>query len=221
MRCPEGYGWRTPRQPRVVRLVAPSLSLILLLGTFAASAHAWTEPSTDDGARLAQFLPLARAAWPGSPCAGREAIHLHADGALAAEAPVLTGNFHDALDGMAAPSTCEVWVSSGLSAGKFCTVLVHELGHLAGRPHADTPGDVMNGNGDIDFEPCDEAVTPPATVAMMNEVRSILPSPRATWRISCGPKHGIERRCVARRGAKVRRYFVTQTRSAVSVASAD
>jgi hypothetical protein len=204
-----------------VRFIAPSLSLILVFGVLASSAHAWAEPPSDDGARLTQFLALARAAWPGSPCAGQEAVHLHADEALASQAPALTGNHSDALDGMAAPSTCEVWVSSGLTAGKFCTVLVHEFGHLAGYLHTDIPGDVMNGEGDIDYQPCDEAVTPPASVAMVAELRSVLPSPRASWRISCGPKHGTERRCVARRGAKVRRYFVTQTRTSVSVAAAD
>jgi hypothetical protein len=217
----KGYVRLTPHQPRAVRFIAPPLSLLLLLGVLAVPAHAWTAPSSDDEARLAQFLPMARAAWPGSPCAGRETIHLHADAALATEAPLVTGNLRDALDGMGAPSTCEVWISSGLTAAKFCTVLVHETGHLAGRGHTDAPGDVMNGEGDIGYEPCDEAVTPPASVAMMDEVRSVLPAPRAEWRISCGPRRGTERRCVARRGAKVRRYFVTQTRTAVSVASAD
>ena len=204
-----------------MRFIRPLLSFTLLLGVLAVPAHAWTAPPSDDAARLAEFLPLARAAWPGSPCAGRETIHVHADAALADEAPVVTGNLHDALDGMAAPSTCEVWLSGGLAAGRFCTVLVHEMGHLAGRGHTDVPADVMNGEGDIDFAPCDDAVTPPPALAMLDEVRSILPAPRADWRISCGPRRGAARRCVARRGARIRRYFVTQTPTAVSVASAD
>jgi hypothetical protein len=193
----------------------------MLLCVMAPSAHAWTEPPDDDAARLAMFLPIARAAWPASPCAGRETVHLQSDTLLRAEAPLVTGDANSMLDGMAAPERCEVWMAGDLTALTFCSVLVHEFGHLAGREHADTPGDVMNGEGDVDWDPCERAVTPPATVRMMQELRSVLPAPRGGWQISCGAKRGAERRCVARRGARVRRYIVAQTHSAVTVASAD
>jgi hypothetical protein len=202
-----------------VRCTAPLLTLALLC-VLAPAAHAWTEPPADDGARLAMFLPVARAAWPGSPCAGRETVFLHADAELRAEAPILTGNPHDALDGMASPSTCEAWLSSGLPAAKFCTVLVHELGHLAGRGHTDTPGDVMNGDGDVDYAPCDRLVTPPPGEEALAQIRAVLPAPRAAWRIACGARQGAERRCVARRGSSVRRYFVRQTSTSLTVAAA-
>jgi hypothetical protein len=202
-----------------MRRIAPLLPLILLC-VMASTAHAWTRPPADDGARLARFLPIARAAWPASPCAGREVVHLGAAGPLAAEAPRVTGSERAMLDGMAGPATCEVWMSGNLSALTFCTVLVHEFGHLAGHGHSPAPGDVMNGEGDVSYRPCERDVTPPPLGRMLDEVRSLLPAPRAEWRISCGARRAGERRCVARRGTRVRSFFVSRTRRSLIVAAA-
>jgi hypothetical protein len=198
--------------------------IVALVLTFIAAcvavppAHAWTAPPADDPGRLAAFLPVARAAWPHSPCAGREAVHLAADAALRVHAPALTGHAGDVLNGMAAPETCEIWLASGMTARTFCTVLVHELGHLAGREHTAAPGDIMNGEGDIEWPVCERLTVAPLGATVEHEVRSVLPAPAAAWRISCGPKRGSARRCTARRGQRVRRFEVTQTRDSVSVA---
>jgi hypothetical protein len=49
---------------------------------------------------------------------------------------------------------------------KFCTVLVHEYGHLNGRPHAGDPGDVMAAYYTVPLGACSPvAPTPPAPVA--------------------------------------------------------
>jgi hypothetical protein len=199
-----------------MRRIALLFALMLLCAP-AGVAHAWAEPPADDDARLSRFVPLARAAWPGSPCSGREIVHVAADAALAAEAPRLTGRDGDVLEGMAAPAACQVWLAGGLSALEFCTVLVHEFGHLAGRDHTDTPGDVMNGAGDIAHEPCDRDLAPPRRVLLDNELRAMLPPPRGAWRIACGVRRATERRCVARRGVRVRRFLVTETRDALTV----
>ena len=184
------------------------------------ASPALAQAPTTDAARLQQFLPIARAAWPGSPCAGREQVHLASDAALRAQAPAIAGP-GESLNGMAEPDACEVWMASGMSARTFCTVLVHEFGHLAGRGHSDAAGDVMNGDGDIDYAPCDRATEPPATEEVEDELRSVLPAPRAAWRVTCGPKRGSERRCVARRGRSVRRYEVTETKTTVTVVRVD
>jgi hypothetical protein len=204
-----------------MRRIAPLLLTLIAACVVVPTAHAWTEPPDDDPGRLAAFLPLARAAWPASPCAGRETVHLAGDAALRAQAPALTSRTGDVLNGMAAPETCELWLATGMTARTFCTVLVHEFGHLAGREHSTAPGDLMNGEGDIEWPACDRATTPPASAMVEDELRSVLPAPRAAWRITCGPRRGDERRCVARRGSRVRRYDVTQRRSSVSVAPAD
>src|SRR6185312_12576684 len=116
-----------PDRTRVMRRIAPLiLTLIAACGTTTAAAFAQA-PATDS-ARLARFLPIARAAWPGSPCAGRENVHLGGDLALRAAAPAVAGP-GESLNAMAEPQTCEVWLASELSARTFCTVLVHEFGH--------------------------------------------------------------------------------------------
>jgi hypothetical protein len=203
-----------------MRRTAPLLLTLIAVCAIVPAAHAWTAPPGDDAGRLAAFLPIARAAWPASPCAGREVGHVAGDAALRAQAPAPTGHTGDVLNGMAAPATCEVWLAARMSARTFCTVLVHELGHLAGREHSAAAGDIMNGEGDIEWPACDRVATPPVGAIVEDELRSVLPAPRAAWRITCGPRRGTERRCVARRGERVHRYDVTQTRNSVSVAPA-
>jgi hypothetical protein len=203
-----------------MRRIAPLVLTLIALCVAAPMARAYTLPPDDDPGRLAAFLPLARAAWPGSPCAGREVVHLAGDAVLRSQAPALTGQTGDVLNGMASPQTCEIWLTSGMTARTFCTVLVHELGHLAGREHTTVSGDIMNADGDIDWPACDHAVAPTVGAMVDDELRDALPAPAAAWRITCGPKRGSERRCVARRGRSVRRFEVTQTRNAVSVARA-
>ena len=193
-----------------------SMRLFAAVALTALAGAAQAQAPAGDAARLAQFLPIARAAWPGSPCAGREQVRLSGDTALRAVAPAIAGP-GEALDGMAEPMTCQVWLSSAMDARTFCTVLVHEFGHLAGRDHTATPGDVMNGAGDLDHAPCDRVTDAPAE-QVEEELRSVLPAPRAAWRVTCGSRRAAHRRCVARRGRSVRRYDVTETRSSITVA---
>jgi hypothetical protein len=204
-----------PTKRRLVRFIAPLLTLTIMW-LAAPMAHAWTPPPTDDAARLAAYLPIARAAWTGSPCAGREVVHLQADAVLRAEAPGITGSAGSVLDGMAAPTICEVWLAGDLDPLTFCTVLVHEIGHLAGREHNAVAGDVLNGDGNLGWEPCRAAVTPPP-VLVAQEVRAELPAPQASWRVGCGPARGGARRCVARRGTLVRRYRVRAAQQGLAV----
>jgi len=136
-------------------------------------------------APLAQFLPIARAAWPGSPCGDREQVHVSGDTALRAAAPAVARP-GETLDGMAQPQTCEVWLSSVMDPRTFCTVLVHELGHLAGRDHTAAPGDVMNGAGDLDYAPCDRVTDAPAAPA----TAAASPAAAAASAGTTSPRHG-------------------------------
>ncbi len=203
-----------------MRRIAPLLLTLIAAGASMPASPALAEAPPSDTARLQQFLPIARAAWPSSLCAGRESVHLGGDLALRAQAPAIAGP-GESLNGMAEPDTCEVWLASGMTARTFCTVLVHELGHLAGREHTAAPEDVMNGEGDIDWPACDRATQPSAVEQVEEELRSVLPAPRAAWRVTCGPKRGAERRCVARRGRSVRHYDVNETPTTVTVVRDD
>jgi hypothetical protein len=79
----------------------------------------------------------------------------------------------------------------------------------------------MNGAGELDWPACDAATEPSALEEVEEELRSVLPAPRAAWKVSCGPKRGAERRCVARRGRSVRHYDVTESRTSVTVVRDD
>jgi hypothetical protein len=176
----------------------------VLAVTAAAFALLSGAARADDAGRLRAFLPVARAAWPASPCAGREAVHLGADRELAAWAPRLGA---DGLDGMARAASCEAWLRSGLDDLDFCVTLTHELGHLAGRPHVAAPGDVMNGDGDRSYAPCAVAAAPRPVELVRAEM---LPPPRAAWRVDCAlVRPGHWRHCRATRaGARARTYLV-------------
>jgi hypothetical protein len=203
-----------------MRRIAPLLVTLVAAGVAVPTTPATAQSPAADPGRLQRFLPIARAAWPGSPCAGRETVHLSGDAVLRSQAVALAGP-GESLNGMSAPATCEVWLAGEMPARTFCAVLVHELGHLAGRGHTTTPGDVMNGAGDVDWPACDRATPSPETEQVEEELRSVLPAPRAAWNVTCGPKRGAERRCVAKRGRSVRRYEVTESRTTVTVARVD
>ena len=168
----------------------------------AASEHDW----------LAKFLPIARAAWPGSPCENREAVAT--DAILPA-----------AYAGLAWENECRVVISRGLFQLEFCDVLVHEFGHLAGRQNlTNAPEDVMNETPGP-WPPCVAAISSPRTLS--DEVRLVLPAPSAAWRLTIGPLQNGGCRYVRahRTGWRVRRYKlcpvddsieITQTAAATS-----
>jgi hypothetical protein len=208
-------------RPRgVARAVArATLLALLLLAAAATAAQALVQPPAGDDGRLAAFADLARRPWGASPCAGREVVHLHASVLLAAESAAQSVPADRTVTGMAAPDTCEVWIRGGLSAVDFCVTLVHELGHLAGRDHTAVAGDVMNGEGLMEYAPCRAAVPPPPTsaAAAARSVRAVLPAPARAWDVVCGPRRGAARPCRAQGAGAVRRFRVTQTAASASV----
>lgn len=115
-----------------------------------AAAVAPTAASADAADTLARALPIARAAWPGSPCAGRETVQITDRFVDPSESVIGEAD----LDG-----SCNVRIRPGLDAYDFCVTLVHEFGHLAGRTHADVADHegVMTGDpwAVRDYSPCD------------------------------------------------------------------
>lgn len=206
---------------QVMRWMTLSTLVVAAALAGAAPAAAWDPPATDE-ARLAAFLPIARAAWPDSPCRSREVVHLHADQWLAASDRQDGGDI--ASGGRSWAPGCEVWLASSKAGGdwpttitgayEFCVVLVHELGHLAGRAHTVTPGDVMNeSSADAEYRPCRAATTPPDSWVAEQLVRAQLPPPVAKWRVVCTPLRGAAHpRCRAERPAARTRRFVVRCR---------
>jgi hypothetical protein len=155
-----------------------ALAGLVLATVCAATASAWTAPPRDDAGRVAFFEPIARFAWGTLPCAPVVHTGPEADFVLGAQPPDGNG----AETGLADPSTCEVWIGSGLSAYDLCVVLAHEYGHLAGY-RGDAPGDplhsadphnLMFASPPGDWRPCLEAAIPPLAQAVKARARRSL-----------------------------------------------
>jgi hypothetical protein len=200
-----------------MRPLVVALAVLAALGA-ASPARAWSPPPTDEG-RLAAYLPIARAAWPDSPCAGREVVHLHADAELAAFD--LQDGVHSA--GRAQPASCEVWLASNLSAGYFCEALVHEFGHDAGYGHTGVPGDVqapgpqatVMGVRGGDWPACVTAVTGTLRDQADTFVRESLPQNGHGWTVTCTLMTVPRPRCLARWQGRLRRFSVRIVAGAV------
>lgn len=181
--------------------MAAVLVALALLLTFAPEAGARGAAPAPDGSKLAAYLPIARAAWPASPCAGHEVVHVNADRWLAAQA---VRRHSLPMAGYSSAATCTTWIASRLGRRVFCDTLTHELGHLAGYGHTDDPS-ARHPDGPMqlavmfsvggNYPPCDDAIA-----AAANTARTALAS--AGWVAQCG-----ESACIARRrGSPARRY---------------
>jgi hypothetical protein len=139
-------------------------TLIALVLTAAlsgpAAAHA-AQSSVDfavgsPSMQLAQSLATSH--WGVEPCGGQVAI------AWTPMAPLVNAtaswtNPKTAYDNPELNGNCRIEFNSTMEFdwAKFCTVVVHELGHLAGKPHVDERSDVMSA---IYFEPLPACVGP-------------------------------------------------------------
>lgn len=146
---------------------------------------------------VTQAKRIADQAWPQSPCAGR---------LIVVPAPWLLplenrdGAVRD--DG-----SCRIEIRPGLDAARRCDVIVHEAGHRAGLflspvPH---PASGVMSEYAGPYPPCHPRGTVRAEV--VRELRWLLPPPRKTWRVGCGPERRVMR-CYAKRGQRVRRFRV-------------
>jgi hypothetical protein len=88
---------------------------------------------------------LARRQWGGDPCGGQVEIAWDSDDP-AINARSYWANPRSAYDDPQLNVQCRIVLNSQLSFDwpKFCTVLVHEYGHLAGHPHSADGPDVMS-----------------------------------------------------------------------------
>lgn len=86
-------------------------------------------------ADLNRAIEVARAAYPASPCNGREVYRV-------------VDRIDDAGDtraqGAATASSCAVELATRRRGPLLCGLVVHEHGHLAGLAHSDDPADVMH-----------------------------------------------------------------------------
>src|SRR4051812_24480905 len=100
-------------------------------------------------------VQIAKTAWNTDPCGGQYTIEWGAlDDNVNAQSSWT--NPQSAYDNPELNGDCKVTFNPGAEFDwpKFCTVMVHELGHLAGKPHAADPRDVMAAYYTIPLQAC-------------------------------------------------------------------
>lgn len=121
---------------------------VMVAGLAAVPAGATTVLGTaSDQARVAIYLPTAQSYWPASGCAGREVINV-----IAADAVEIPGTGERGR-GWGDQPTCTATLIDTLSDAWLCTVLAHELGHLAGQSHT-AEGFMSAGGGRVPTREC-------------------------------------------------------------------
>ena len=114
----------------MVRALMAACCLSLVLAGPAAAAS--FDPSSPE---FATALQVGQQQWGGMPCGGKVAFAWRDEDPSVNATSYWSPGF----------TNCEVVFnrSAGMDAVKFCTIMVHELGHLHGREHASDPDDVM------------------------------------------------------------------------------
>jgi hypothetical protein len=136
-----------------------SVAAAAVLAVGASNAQA-----TLSARELAHMRHIAAVAWPGNSCTGRVRFAWTADATLDALEPGAVA--------AASPQTCQVVASRDRWQpwkAYLCTVLVHESGHLAGRPHVADPRNVMYGGwlGDAIWPACRRAFPAPTAYVVL------------------------------------------------------
>lgn len=126
----------------------------------------------------------------------------------------------------ALPDECAVEITDDAytdSPVMWCSMLVHELGHLAGFGHNDDPTSIMFNGTLVPWQPCVAATNPPTpTAAARYYVREALPAGGRGWQVTCTPLFGRRPRCRATtaRGRSMR-FAVVVNRPTHTVVAAD
>src|SRR5580765_8543039 len=131
----------------------------------SAGAPAFADAPGEDAAAVARAQSIARAYWGVDPCGGAVGVSWAALGPDT-NASSTWENPVGAYDDPAENADCEIVFNSAQDWDwpRFCTVLVHEYGHLSGHPHSSDRGDVMYPYYQQPVAPCDLApAAPPAT----------------------------------------------------------
>lgn len=141
---------RTSRAARGAwTLLAVSMAMIPLALMNAATGEAEDVPPATRFAvgsvGMTTAQEIARAHWGVDPCGGQVSVTWGVDEA-SINARSFWANPYSAYDHPELNIQCRIVFNAEMTYSwpKFCTVLVHEYGHLAGRPHGPDGPDVMS-----------------------------------------------------------------------------
>jgi hypothetical protein len=192
--------------PILARLLAcAALALALLPATARAEANL-TVPAAEPLMTTAHVLAVAR--WGMEPCAGQVAVSwTHMGPGINARSQWMSIDAHN-------PATftdCTITYNLDVTWDwpKLCTVVEHELGHLAGHDHVDDPHDVMSPYYIFPAPEC----SPPTTAAPVanpgaarHKATSVISSRHAaSTRAAAKRKAAAKRRAAAERKAAAKR----------------
>ncbi len=98
-----------------------------------------------DGPAMAQAQSIARVHWGADACSGQVALAWTTELGTEVAARASWSNPLSTYDHPVANLNCAIRFNAAADFDwlKFCTVVVHEYGHLTGHRHSDDPGDVM------------------------------------------------------------------------------
>jgi hypothetical protein len=194
------------------RLLVCALLALVLLPAAAQAEISLPElpvPASDALTSTAHGLAVAR--WGGDPCGGQVTVTwAHMGAGINARSQWMSTDVHN-------PATyTQCSISYNLDVDwdwpKLCTVIEHELGHLAGHEHLDDPHDVMSPYYVYPTPECASgqaaasAAPAPATTA---EAPAVATTPRKATR-----KKATKRRVVKRKAKATTRSAKARARSA-------
>lgn len=154
------------------RLIAPLVALLALSTVAPALADDVANPSQTfavGSAPMTTAQGLAKAHWGMDPCGGQVSISWtqlapQINATSTWTNPVSSYNNPD-LNG-----DCSIQFNTTMDFDwpKFCTVVIHEYGHLSGQPHSPDPNSIMNAYYGVPASECTgimPGAAPPATPA--------------------------------------------------------
>jgi hypothetical protein len=193
----------TPMTPSVPRLLLPFLVVLALLPAAAQADGALAQvpvPASDALTTTAHALAVAH--WGVDPCGGQVSVTwAHMGPGINARSQWMSTDLHNP----ATYSQCSVTYNLDVDWDwpKLCTVIEHELGHLAGHDHVNDPHDVMSPYYVYPSPECAASATPAAAPAPVTTAEA--PATTATsTKATSKKKKKATRRKVAKRKASTR-----------------
>jgi hypothetical protein len=177
------------------RYLVCALLAIAMLPAAAQAAASVPVPASDALTSTAHGLAVAR--WGSDPCGGQVSVTwAHMGGGINARSQWMSVDIHNP----ATYSQCSITYNLDVDWDwpKLCTVIEHELGHLAGHDHVNDPHDVMSPY--YVFPTADCAAAQPGAAATPAPI-AVAPAPAAaTPRKATSKRKGAKRK--ARKAVK-------------------
>jgi hypothetical protein len=224
----------TPSVPRLLVCFLIAIAIVPAVAQADSGLPQVPVPASDALTTTAHALAVAH--WGVDPCAGQVTVTwAHMGAGINARSTWMSYDIHNA----ATYSQCAISYNLDVDWDwpKLCTVIEHELGHLAGHDHVDNPHDVMSPYYVYPTPECAAASAPASAPAPVTTAEAPAVAPAASKattkkkakrkaskrKASTRSAKGKTRAARAARAARAKRSSVKKgrTRGAVRAAAAD